>query len=216
MDLTFVGTLDHGTVLDAVDEIGPLVRAPEVAAAWSQESALPGMTVGGLTRHLVSQPETAVDFLGIPVPAEAPRPSLLTYADSWDWLDAPVGHEANTSIRDEFNAMGRAGARDSVEVLDSAAARLPAAPASAGPLTFVPWQQVAIPTEDFLVVRLMEIVVHADDLAVSVGLPTPRFADAAVEPVTRLLLALASRRHDQPALVRALSRAERGGPISAF
>lgn len=216
VDLTFVGQLDRHAALDAVAGLGPLVRAPEVAEAWQRESALPGMTIGGLTRHLVSQPECAVEFLGIPVPDAAPRLALLDYTTTWDWLDLPVDHEANTSIRDDVNAMGEAGPTDSVEVLDAAVARLPAALADAGPLTFVPWQEVAIPTDDFLVIRLMEVVVHADDLAVSVGLPTPTFPNPVIEPVTRLLTALALRRHDQAAVIRALSRAERGGPVSAF
>lgn len=34
------------------------------------------------------------------------------------------------------------------------------------------------PTDDLLVVRLMEVVVHADDLAVSVGMPTPSWPPA--------------------------------------
>ena len=37
----------------------------------------------------------------------------------------------------------------------------------------IPWQGWSLSTDDFLVTRLMEIVVHSDDLAASVGLPTP-------------------------------------------
>lgn len=216
MDVTFTGKLDRAAVVGAVAAVAPLVRAPEVAEAWGRESALPGMTVGGLTRHLVSQPECAVEFLEIPVPDAAPRLGLLDYTATWDWLRQPVDAPENTSIRDDFNEMGEAGPGDSAKVLDAAVAALPAAIAAAGPLTFVPWQEVAIPTDDFLVIRLMEVVVHADDLAVSVGLPTPTFPDAALAPVTQLLTALALRRHDQSAVIRALARAERGGAISAF
>ena len=63
MTLTFAGSLDHAAVVRAVDALVDLVAAPGVAASWETESALPGMTVGGLTRHLVSQPECAVEFL---------------------------------------------------------------------------------------------------------------------------------------------------------
>ena len=57
MTLTFAGTLDRAAVLRAADALVDLVSAPEVAAAWESEWPWPGMTVGGLARHLVSQPE---------------------------------------------------------------------------------------------------------------------------------------------------------------
>ena len=41
----------------------------------------------------------------------------------------------------------------------------------------IPWQGWSLTAHDFLVTRLMEIVVHSDDLAASVGLPTPEFPD---------------------------------------
>jgi len=59
--------------------------------------------------------------------------------------------------------------------------------------------------------------VHADDLAASLGCPTPQFDDAVRDPVVALLAALSVRRHGQIAVVRALTRAERAsGSVSAF
>ena len=55
----------------------------------------------------------------------------------------------------------------------------------------------------------MELVVHADDLACSVGLPTPEFPEEVTAPVVELLARLAVRRHGVTDVVRALSRAER-------
>jgi hypothetical protein len=71
MPLTFAGTLDRSAVTAAVDQVTDLVGSAEVADRWQQESALPRMTVGGLTRHLVSQPECAVEFLITPGPPDA-------------------------------------------------------------------------------------------------------------------------------------------------
>jgi hypothetical protein len=59
------------------------------------------------------------------------------------------------------------------------------------------------------VTRLLEIAVHTDDLAVSVGVPTPSLPAAVLDPVLHLLLRLAARRHGPTAVLRALSRAER-------
>jgi hypothetical protein len=180
-------------------------------------SALPGMTVGGLTRHLVSQPECAVGFLTTPVPPDAPLLTLVGHYDRVDWIHAPVDAVENTSIRDDFNEMAAAGHAESVDVLARSRAQLSAAIEAAGPTTYVPWQDCALPTDDFLVVRLMEIVVHADDLACSIGAATPAFDPEVLEPVLALLAALAARRHGQDPVLRALSRSERSAAtLSAF
>ena len=217
MPLTFAGTLDRSAVTAAVDQLTELVGSAAVADAWEQESALPGMTVGGLTRHLVSQPECAVEFLTTPGPPDSEVLTLIGHYDRVDWLHAPVDAPENTSIRDDFNQMGSAGYTESVDVLARSRAQLDPAIAAAGPTTYVPWQDCALPTDDFLVVRLMEIVVHADDLACSVGVATPAYGATVLEPVLALLAALAARRRGQDAVLRALSRHERSaGSVSAF
>jgi hypothetical protein len=73
----------------------------------------------------------------------------------------------------------------------------------------MPWTGWSLRLDDFLTTRLMEIAVHSDDLAVSVGVPAPELPLAALDPVVVLLSRLALRRHGQAALLRALSRAER-------
>ncbi len=217
MALTFAGTLDRSAVAAAVDQVMDLVGSAEVADRWQQESALPGMTVGGLARHLVSQAECAVEFLMTPGPPDAQVLTLVGHYDRVDWWHAPVDAAENTSIRDDFNQMGSAGHTESVEVLARSREHLGPAIDAAGPATYVPWQDCSVPTDDFLVVRLMEIVVHADDLACSVGVATPAFGAEVLEPVLALLAALAARRRGQDAVLRALSRDERSvGSVSAF
>ena len=81
---------------------------------------------------------------------------------------------------------------------------------------FIPWQWWSLRRADFLLTRLLEIVVHSDDLAVSVRVATPEFPDEAFEPVRDLLVRLAVRRHGQSAVVGTLSRRERAKPIFAF
>jgi hypothetical protein len=64
---------------------------------------------------------------------------------------------------------------------------------------------------------MMEIVVHADDLACSVDLDTPQFPDPVIRPVLDLLGRLAMTKHGQASVVRALARKERApGDITAF
>jgi hypothetical protein len=217
MPLTFAGTVDHAAVLRAVDSLVELVSAPAVAASWEGESALPGMSVGGLARHLVSQPECAVEFLQISPPPGTNTLWLMDYYDRVDWLHAAVDAPENTSIRDDFNELSGPGHADSVDILRRARADLPAALAGAGPATYVPWQDCALHVDDFLACRLLEIVVHADDLAASVGVPTPQFEKDALDPVVALLATLSVRRRGQDPVVRALARSERAeGSVSAF
>jgi hypothetical protein len=217
MTLTFAGTLDHAAVARAVDALVDLVGNPAVAAAWAQQSVLSGLTVGGLARHLVSQPECAVEFLCAEAPPNAELLSLKDYYARVDWLLADVDAEENTSIRDTFNELSLPGHAASVAILDRARTELPGAMTAAGPSTYVPWQACLLQLDDFLVCRMLEIVVHADDLAASIGHPTLRFEDDVLDPVLALLASLSAQRRGQDAVVRALARTERaGGSVSAF
>ena len=64
---------------------------------------------------------------------------------------------------------------------------------------------------------MMEITVHSDDLAASVGITARRCPTRCCGPVLALLTRLAVRRHGQSAVVTALSRAERApAAINAF
>lgn len=218
MPLTFAGNLDRSALVRASEAIGPLVRDPRVAEAWSHESALPGFTVGGLLRHLVSQPECAVEFLATkPVPADAEVVSLAELYERTDWFLAPVEAEENTSIVEDFNAMATGGQEHSEAIWRESVAALPGAIAGSGATTYVPWQDCCLVTDDFLVVRMTEVVVHADDLAQSIDARPPAFDDEVLHPVAALLAMLSVRRHGQAPVLRALSRAERADlPVSAF
>jgi hypothetical protein len=67
-----------------------------------------------------------------------------------------------------------------------------------------------------LLTRMLEIVVHTDDLALSLGIRTPEFPAEVFAPVRDLLVRLAAQRHGQSAVISALTRSERSQPISAF
>ncbi|MBF5082364.1 maleylpyruvate isomerase N-terminal domain-containing protein [Quadrisphaera sp. INWT6] len=210
MALTFVSSLERSALVRAAGTIAPLVSAVKVGAAWEGESVLPEMTVGGLTRHLVNQFETALAFLvRQPPPAHAEVVSLAELYGRSDWFSAPADAVENTSIRDNFNAMADGGQEQSVTVLARAREELPAAIAAAGPLTYVPWQDCTVTTEDFLAARLMEVFVHADDLAASVGLPAPDFDDDVAHPVVALLAMLSALQHGSAVTARWLARTDR-------
>jgi len=103
--------------------------------------------------------------------------------------------------------------------VDAEASRIPGVLQSVRPDTpvLIPWQGWAVTAHDLLTTRMMEMVVHADDLAASIGVETPEFPDEVAERVLGLLTRVAVRRHGQAALVRALSRPQRApASVSAF
>jgi hypothetical protein len=71
------------------------------------------------------------------------------------------------------------------------------------------WGDWPLGLDDFVTSRLLELVVHADDLAASLGGPPPELPAGAVDTVVTLLARLAVRRHGAASVLRALSRAER-------
>ena len=195
-----------------------LASSPEVAESWNTESACAGMTVGGLTAHLLAQAKHAARFLAQPPTTDDPIPMLDHYAGA-EWVTAEPEDEANTSIRDEGNAAAEAGHAAVLAEVEPLIGQLPdllRTPRDPDTI-FIPWQGWALTTDNFLVTRAMELMVHSDDLAASVGLPTPDFPDNVAAHVVDLLGGVAVRRHGQAAVVRALSRPQRApASISAF
>jgi hypothetical protein len=68
---------------------------------------------------------------------------------------------------------------------------------------------VALSLDDYLATRIVELVVHSDDLAVSCGLATPEFPAKALRLATDALVDTARQRHGDLALILALARRER-------
>ncbi|MDT0264754.1 maleylpyruvate isomerase N-terminal domain-containing protein [Streptomyces sp. DSM 44915] len=197
--------------LDAAGEAVTLLGSPEVAAAWPRPSALTGLTVGGLAGHLAHQLFSTSDALApTEAPTEPPIPLLTHYARA-TWIDAPLDGEANVGIRERSEGIGAEGpaflAGTAGTVLSQQRAQLPELPPDRPVL--LPANGWALRLEDFLVTRLLELAVHLDDLAVSVGHEEHRLSDAALDPVLALLARLAARRHGGTALLRALTRVER-------
>ncbi|WKX71158.1 maleylpyruvate isomerase N-terminal domain-containing protein [Streptomyces sp. XD-27] len=196
--------------LAAAAQAVALLERPEVAAAWEQPSALAEMTVGGLAGHLAAQIFSVDSALAEPASAEAPIPLLENFARA-TWIDAPLDGEVNAGIRAKSEGIAAEGPRSLLKRARAALAEqqteLPGL--SGGRTVFLPQKGFALTFDDFLVTRLLELAVHIDDLAVSVGLPPQELPDAAFDPVLVLLARLAARRHGQAALLRALARVER-------
>jgi hypothetical protein len=193
-----------------------LVLRPEVAARWTAESACADMSVGALARHLVSQWSNAVRLLRAPA-GDAPITARQHYERA-AWVHSGPDDDANVDIRQGSEVLAAEGPEAMEALVATLAPELSdvlARPRDGSVL--VPWQGWSLSEHDFLVTRLMEIVVHSDDLGASVGVDTLELPAEVLAPVLDLLTGLAVRRHGSTAVVRTLARPQRAPrSVSAF
>ncbi len=195
-----------------------LIAQPAVTSRWTDPSALTGFTVGGLAAHLAGLVFSVSRLLEADPATEELVPLLEHYARA-AWVGADLDADVNVGIRSSGEQAAAGGPGALVASVGAAIDSLESGLASLDPEFRVrppagPW---SLTLDDFLVTRMMEIVVHSDDLATSVDLPTPPFPGEVEDPVLGLLVSLAVRRHGSLPLVRALSRAERApATIAAF
>jgi Mycothiol maleylpyruvate isomerase N-terminal domain len=210
-------TVRDGYVIAAVSVIELLSR-DEVASGWDQPSALDEWTVAGLAGHLAGQVFSGVELLEAEPPDQLPIAVDEHYARA-AWVTATLDEAVNVGIREGGDANAAAGHAHLVGRVVAARERVAELLSSApeNRVVLIPWQGWALALDDFLLTRMMEIAVHSDDLAVSVGVAAPQLPESVLQPVIGLLTRLAIRRHGQSAVLSALTRSERApDSISAF
>jgi mycothiol maleylpyruvate isomerase-like protein len=195
-----------------------LLRDPAVSGSWDKPSALMEFSVAGLAGHVAHQLVRVGDVLVPHGEVQEPIPLIEHFSRS-PWVQAGLDHESNLSVRRGGEAAAAAGPAVLVEraqaLLEMQSAALAAEPADR--VVHLPWSGWSLRLDDFLLTRLVELVVHSDDLAASVGVETPELPASVIEPVVELLARLAVHRHGPTAVIRTLSRAERApATISAF
>ena len=196
-----------------------LLTSPRVRERWADESSCAGMTVGGLAFHLAAQAGRSVELLSAPPAGPGDLIAVEEHYRRAAWANTGPEEEVNVTIRDSADREAEAGFHGLCAKVAADLEALPGALAarSADDPVLIPWQGWALTAHDFLVTRLMETLVHSDDLAASVEVATPQFPDEAVRVVLGLLTSVAVERHGQTALVRALSRPQRApASVSAF
>ena len=197
-------------MLDAGRAITPLLADERVAARWAEPSALALLSVGGLAGHLVRALETIETYLDEPEP---PDDGLVSPSEYWlvalraaGDLQSPM----HTGVRQRGEEAAAAGPVALVEEhrarLERLAARFDAEPPTRRVL--VVRGTVRMRLDDYLPTRLVEIAVHADDLATSVGAALPELGDVLAIAID-VLVGTAVLGHGPLAVLRALTRRER-------
>jgi Mycothiol maleylpyruvate isomerase N-terminal domain len=197
-------------VVEAADAAATLIGHPEVGARWDQPSALEGMTVGALCAHLVRAAGAALAYLDRTDPATKADGELLTPVSYFHAaLDAPIHQQ----IKQVSATEAAAGHQDLVAKARAEAAtmrsRFAAEPtdrlvaALGGRL---------LSFDDFCRTRLIEVLLHLDDVAASVGLPRPETDPAGPAIIIDILMGIARDRHGDWAVLHTLGRSERALP----
>ena len=195
--------------LDALDRAISLVARPEVATRWDEPSALQEFTVRGLAGHAIGRTTAAVlEYLDA---AEPPDESVIDAAKYYAAVMTPDIHDAgNTGVRErgeQFAAGGRDGLLDQAKgTLATLRERLAREPVSRRVQVYA---GLVMTLDDYLVTRLVELVVHTDDLAVSVGVDPPVPDREAGGLVIDAVVGMARIQHGDLVMLRALTRAER-------
>jgi hypothetical protein len=204
----------------AVDWLRGILGRAEVVAIWNEPSVVARYSVGGMAAHAVhgvvwlEQLLTDVEPVGL---------RAVTVGDFFglnrvdDVVDADASEDAfAASLRAAAEGFARTGAdtvraaltasRDQlVGLLDQAAASRAVA--------VIRVSAAQVPLRDYLRTRVLELVVHGDDLACSVpGLAAPEPPAASLEICLAVCLELATSRVGGLDVLRAFTRSERALP----
>ncbi|HEU4481316.1 MAG TPA: maleylpyruvate isomerase N-terminal domain-containing protein [Actinomycetota bacterium] len=197
--------------LDASRLVLSLLRRDEVARAWDEPSVLREFSVRGLCGHLFRATGSVLAYLDRSEPETDPISAPKYYAAA---IGEPgpidLGSDLHRAIRargDEAAAAGHGALVSSfTSTIADLAERLEREPARRKVEVF---KGLVLLLDDYLVTRLVELTVHADDLAQTLGSDAPVFPAGVYDLVFDCLLGVARLRHGDPAVLRALTRRER-------
>ncbi|MDP8960914.1 MAG: maleylpyruvate isomerase N-terminal domain-containing protein, partial [Actinomycetota bacterium] len=145
-----------------------VLAGDDVRSRWNDPSALRGYDVGGLAGHLARAVLTVESYLDVPEPAEDRELSTAV-----DYFAAVLG--ADDPVDSEFHAaVRRRGAEAAADGPDALLSSLRAATARLGqrlPETdtarrrIVVLRDLTLTLDEYLRTRVVELLIHLDDLA---------------------------------------------------
>ena len=210
--MTDASTRVLGIFLEMAERVEGILGSEAVAKHWQDPSALEGYSVAGLAGHLARGVLTVEKYLEAPAPFED---AGVTDADGYMvavlGTHEPVDSDFHRAVRARSLDTAAGGAAALVREVREARQQLSRRlnDAVMGQRIEV-LQGVVVTVEEYLRTRLVELVVHLDDLAVSVGEEAGQDLPLeAYEEVAAVLVQLAVRRNGGLAVVRGLARRER-------
>jgi hypothetical protein len=194
--------------LEAATVATDLVANPEVARRWNEPGASQGMTVGAIAAHLV---EAGMDMLVQCVEAdELPAATrILAPGRYYSGQSLDLQHEGHRAVLEASLSWADRGAEatraDALVALEILTKRLGEERDDREVLVM---DKFMMTLDGFVTTRLIEVLAHTDDLAISLGI-TVEPPPAALEVVASCLVDVARRRHGDVAVLRAMTRGGR-------
>ena len=197
--------------LDAAGAARTMLARPVLAARWDEPSALPQMNVGALAGHLARTTLVVIQYLDEPQPSGEPLATAAEY-----FLRNGVGPDldstANVAIRGRAANTAQRGANELLDAFDAAVAALrDRLEVEALDRAVRVASGVPMLLDEYLITRIVELVVHSDDLAYTLGISAPEFTPMSMTYAIECLLEMTRLRHGDLAVVRAMTRRERDG-----
>ena len=192
-----------------------MLRSCALSEHWAKQSALDQWSNAGLAGHLARSAFNLERAVGR-------RPDDGSVHDAVSYYTASDPQPPDSPTGKRIRELGDQEAADGASALaDRFAASVAWLRDHALPLdpaTRVELFGRLLPIDECATACLLELVVHADDLTVSLGLEPVPFSDLAVDLVVGTLSRISRKRHGDLAVIRALSRPERAPAhgISAF
>jgi hypothetical protein len=210
---------DAGAFIRTGLDFHALASRPEVTAAWREAGALERMTVGGIAVHGLSVLDDILNHCERPEPTTPRFLGVVEYyraarLDKREDLDLE-GHDFIVKGSERRAADGPGPFLEHAgRTLEQLKWMLPAMDPSKH--VYLPRQPPMAGSLAMMVTnRTVELICHMDDLAVSVGLPTPPIHPAAGAMAVTVLASIARRMNGDLELIRAMARVERARPDAA-
>ncbi len=192
--------------LDGAHVVAAAVADPAVGNAWDRQSVLEDQLVGGVAGHLARGGVWVVaDYLdtgdpGRPVDLETATEYFASFVDK----ATPERHQA---IRDRGAAVAAVGQQDLIRQLDDRLAVLEPRLRSLDTTRLIEVAGGAVMrVGDYLVTRVVEQVVHLDDLARSIDRESWPYPAGAEDLAVEVGLGVARLRNTPTSLLRGLYR----------
>ncbi len=198
-----IRSLVVGTVETAADVIGDAA----VANRWDQPSALEGMTVGALCAHLVRAAGATIAYLDRTPADRQPDDELLTPVTYFRAaVEAPIHDQIKDVSADEAAIGQQAMAAKCRRLAADLASRFADEPEDR---LLMALGGRMLTLDDFCRTRLIEVLLHIDDLVASTGIPRPTLDLRGPVEVIEICVGIGIDRHGVWGMLEALARAER-------
>jgi len=192
-----------------------LLFEPALARRFDEPSVLAEFPIRGLAGHFLRALTSVEGYLDRPEPAARPGSEVAAVSPAEYYAAVvaagnDIGSEGQRAIRQRGFEAAPGTAGELALAWSEATARLDERleREAAGRRVGV-FGDMVLTLDDYLVTRLVELVVHADDLAASLAVTPPPLPAAATGLVIATLVEVARIRHGDAAVLRALARRER-------